>query len=177
MPVPYTPEAVKAIRLAVNNGQGIETVREAFGWNSGMFERVCRQHGIKLQRSTLAEIITEMPTIVAEIALRDAAVNFSLPLNLSLRFLTEKNARKISRSKLAGDIIIAAVNRGDLDSYLSPVNARPLRYFTMLPAATYDALCSIVRRPDSRSACSSISALCAAIIDRHFQADRRSARV
>jgi len=43
---PYTREAVTLIRSAINHGQPADAVRQSLGWDTSMFDNVCRRHGI-----------------------------------------------------------------------------------------------------------------------------------
>ena len=46
MPVPYTPSAVKTLRFAADGGKNRAALSEMFGWDLGMFDRICARHDI-----------------------------------------------------------------------------------------------------------------------------------
>ncbi len=48
MPLPYTKEAIAALRHAERLGTPAEEIQQLLGWDDGMFERRCREHKIRL---------------------------------------------------------------------------------------------------------------------------------
>ena len=60
MPVPYTMEAVAALRHAERIGVPAQEVQAQLGWDGGMMMRVCRKHGIGLVDSEAASAAPQM---------------------------------------------------------------------------------------------------------------------
>lgn len=52
---PYTPNAVMKIKQAIDDGVPPSLVRAHLGWDSEMFERICRRHAIGLVQSSSAD--------------------------------------------------------------------------------------------------------------------------
>ncbi len=67
MPIPYTLEAVAALRHAAATHTPSSEIQRHLGWDNSMLTRVCRKHGIDLVVAT-AEVAEALPPQLAPIA-------------------------------------------------------------------------------------------------------------
>lgn len=177
MRVPYTPDAVKAIRHAANDGQSRGDVQVAFGWDAGMLDRVCRQHGIELRAGeppkveparsvlTLVRAKAERP-LIPKSEPHHVTISISVNPDVYARLKYEARARQeppsayvrhlMTQALLSGEAARCPKYRGDA--------ARSRAIGVHVSIECRAGLLAAM----AKSRCTSMSEFGAAIIEQHF---------
>lgn len=184
MAVPYTPDAVKAIRFAFNSGRSRTDIQDHLGWSDSMFDRVCNLHGIEYGRGAQRAVVDadddSGPTLSAKSVHRVAArrgeeklpqpnqhTTFTVCLNVAQRNELVRRARQeeVALSTVIRNILLAwlesgaagrcGIYRGDSRSAYATISIR---------RSDKDALIAAMVAARHQN----LSEFCAAILQRHL---------